>query len=241
MNYFEYHIGDYIKSTAHLSMLEDAAYRRLIDAYYTREAPLPLERAACYRLARAQAKDERRAVDAVLDEFFSLFPEGWRQKRCDEEIERFRTKSKKAKESADARWADKSIERNANAYANAMRTHEEGNATCARPSNQKPVTSNQSLPTGESALPKSAGKKRETQIPKDFAVSDRVRAWALESGFDRLDEHLSSFKLKCEAKGYTYINWDSAFMGAVSKDWAGIRGKAPPDYSAMIETLEDGV
>lgn len=41
MNFYEHHLGDYMRDTAHLSMIEDAAYRRLLDAYYIREAPLP--------------------------------------------------------------------------------------------------------------------------------------------------------------------------------------------------------
>jgi uncharacterized protein YdaU (DUF1376 family) len=70
-------------------MLEDAAYRRLIDAYYTREQSLPAEKKACYRLVRAQSKEEREAVDTVLGEFFDLLDDGWHQKRCDEEIARY--------------------------------------------------------------------------------------------------------------------------------------------------------
>lgn len=98
MNYYEHHIGDYIKATAHLSMLEDAAYRRLIDAYYTRELPLPVEKKACHRLARAFSKPEKEAVDTVLEEFFSLDADGWHQKRCDQEIEKYSEKRPAADE-----------------------------------------------------------------------------------------------------------------------------------------------
>lgn len=89
MNYYEHHLGDYIKATAHLSMLEDAAYRRLIDAYYAKESPLPADRKACHRLARAASKAERDAVDTILDEFFTLSDDGWHQPRCDEEIAKY--------------------------------------------------------------------------------------------------------------------------------------------------------
>ena len=98
MNYYELHIGDYIKATAHLSMVEDAAYRRLIDAYYTREAPLPLDRKAVHKLARAQSKDERAAVDYVLDEFFTQADDGWHQSRCDEEIMKYHEKAPRVQE-----------------------------------------------------------------------------------------------------------------------------------------------
>ena len=41
MNYYERHIGDYLKDTAHLSLLEHGIYGRLLDIYYTREEPIP--------------------------------------------------------------------------------------------------------------------------------------------------------------------------------------------------------
>ena len=98
MNYYEHHIGDYIKATAHLSMVEDAAYRRLLDVYYTREAPLPVDRKAVHKLARAQSKDERAAVDYVLEEFFVQHEDGWHQGRCDEEIMKFNERAPRAQE-----------------------------------------------------------------------------------------------------------------------------------------------
>ncbi len=44
MNYYPFHIGDYAKKTRHLSWDEDMAYRRLIDAYYLHEGPLPADK-----------------------------------------------------------------------------------------------------------------------------------------------------------------------------------------------------
>jgi hypothetical protein len=61
-------------------------------------------------------------VIVVLDEFFTRTDDGYRHKRCDEEVARYHEKQEKARSSANARWAKS--ERN----ANAMRTHSEGNA-----------------------------------------------------------------------------------------------------------------
>lgn len=93
MNYYPHHIGDYLKNTAHLTMLEDGAYRRLIDLYYLHESALPAEPKKVYRLARATQASERAAIDTILDEYFTLTEAGWTHKRCDEEIERGREKS----------------------------------------------------------------------------------------------------------------------------------------------------
>lgn len=92
MNYYPHHIGDYITATAHLTMIEDGAYRRLLDLYYSTEKPLPLERKALYRLARARAREEQEAINIVLEEFFELGDDGWTHSRCDEEIAKAKEK-----------------------------------------------------------------------------------------------------------------------------------------------------
>lgn len=149
MNFYPHHIGDYLSATAHLSWTEDCAYRRLLDAYYTREAALPADVAACCRLVRALSKDERAAVDVVLREFFALTDEGWRHGRCDEEIGKATAKRAKAAESANKRWQPKSASpgnanADATAGANAMRTHmpthSEGNAPNPNPNPKRENT-----------------------------------------------------------------------------------------------------
>lgn len=165
MNYYERHIGDYLKDTAHLSLLEHGIYTRLMDVYYTREAAVPEDQVA--RLIGARSKEEREALDAVLSEFFERTPNGWAQQRCDREIERYQDKQAKAKRSANARWSAKpsQSDRNADASTDAMRTHSEGNAPRARP--QTPDTNHQtqlipSVPDGTG--PADAGPPAE--LPK---------------------------------------------------------------------------
>ncbi|MCP4932959.1 MAG: hypothetical protein GY927_01855 [bacterium] len=67
-----------------------------------------------------------------------------------------------------------------------------------------------------------ASKTRKTSIPNDFEISERVREWAKEKGHTRIEEHLEAFKLQCQSKNYQYTDWDSAFMGAVRKNWASL-------------------
>lgn len=148
VNYYERHIGDYLKDTAHLSLLEHGIYSRLLDVYYTRETGIDAGAAA--RLIGARSKDELSAMKTVLEEFFTLVDGVWKQGRCDREIERYQDKQRKAKASADARWSHN--ERN----ANAMRTHTERIATAVRPqcegnALQTPDTSNQIEPIGSMA------------------------------------------------------------------------------------------
>jgi uncharacterized protein YdaU (DUF1376 family) len=104
MNYYEHHIGDYAEATAHLTFIEDATYSRLIRKYYATEKPLPIEIKLVQRLINARSKEEKNAVVSVLNEFFTLTDEGWRQERCDHEIARFKDKQLKARRSAEGRW-----------------------------------------------------------------------------------------------------------------------------------------
>lgn len=100
MNYYPFHLGDYAAHTAHLEPLEDLAYRRMLDAYYLREAPLPADPAEVARLIRM--RQNQGDVEAVLREFFVLSDEGWRHARCEEELERMQDKQAKARASAAA-------------------------------------------------------------------------------------------------------------------------------------------
>lgn len=84
MNYYEHHLGDYARDTAHLTMLEHGAYRCLLDRYYITEAGIPAEQA--HRLARARTNDEIAAVDAVLADFFELVDGVWINHRAEAEI-----------------------------------------------------------------------------------------------------------------------------------------------------------
>jgi uncharacterized protein YdaU (DUF1376 family) len=90
VNYYERHIGDYLKDTAHLSLLEHGIYTRLLDVYYTRESALPDDQVG--RLIGARTKDEKDALQMILQEFFHLVGGAWHQSRCDSELENFATK-----------------------------------------------------------------------------------------------------------------------------------------------------
>lgn len=77
-------------------------------------------------------------------------------------------------------------------------------------------------------------KSVKTQMPDGFAISERVRAWAAEKGFSRLEGHFENFISKAKAKGYEYADWDEGFMGAIRDDWAKLnqpRGSPPAKQS----------
>ena len=84
MHHFPFHVGDYASHTRHLSLMEDLAYRRLLDLHYTSEQPLAGDAATLARLICM--RDHVAEVDTVLNEFFALGQEGWSNARCTREI-----------------------------------------------------------------------------------------------------------------------------------------------------------
>jgi uncharacterized protein YdaU (DUF1376 family) len=156
VNYYSHHIGDYLTDTAHLSILEDGAYRRLMDRYYSTETPINSDETALFRVLRARSPEEQEAVRVVLEEFFDLTEAGWTHKRCDAEIEAFRAKSGKAAEAANKRWSKPSD-------ASAMPTHSERNADAMPTKNQEPRTNNQ-----EPTKSRTGATQRASRLPADW-------------------------------------------------------------------------
>ena len=100
MNFYPFHVGDYASHTAHLEPMEDLAYRRMLDLYYLREAPLPNDVQEVARLIRM--RNNLAEVESVLNEFFILTDIGWSSDRCQNELCRMLDKQTKAKASDDA-------------------------------------------------------------------------------------------------------------------------------------------
>jgi len=86
MNYYRRYVGDYLKDTSRLSMLEHGAYGLLLDYYYAEERPIPLDLDEVFRMVRAIAPAERRAIEKVLSAYFERRADGYHNARADEEI-----------------------------------------------------------------------------------------------------------------------------------------------------------
>ena len=126
MHYYQFNIGDYASHTRNLSLLEDLAYRRLLDEYYLHERPF----SECLTTVARQIgmRDHENEVKYVLETFFVLGEQGWENKRAEEEIARFKAKSESASKAGKA-----SAERRFNARS-----------TDVQPTNNhKPITNNQ--------------------------------------------------------------------------------------------------
>lgn len=74
------------------------------------------------------------------------------------------------------------------------------------------------------AAPKKSRAPAKTPLPDGFCISDRVRSWAVEKGYSHLERHFENFVGACKARGYSYVDWDEGFMGAIRNDWAKLNG-----------------
>ena len=86
MHFYKFHIGDYMSHTRHLSLLEDLAYRRLLDFYFLHEQPIKHRDAARQIGMREHEED----VLTVLNEFFLSTDEGFVNPRANKEIEEYK-------------------------------------------------------------------------------------------------------------------------------------------------------
>lgn len=228
MNYYERHIGDYLKDTSHLSLLEHGVYSRLMDVYYTREAGLPQAEVA--RLIGARSKDERAALAAVLAEFFVLVDGMYQQDRCEREIARFRSKSEKAKASINKRWekaraVDDSLnERNTNVSTDGYERITDDIHRAPVPSNQTPDTRHQKNQRESGAMLKVEGARPappltpvlsrfQVPLPDDWSPSDET-----VSRVTRARPDLAG-KVRMIAEDFRDYIATQAGVRALSADW----------------------
>jgi uncharacterized protein YdaU (DUF1376 family) len=110
MHYYQFHIGDYASHTRHLSLIEDIAYRRLLDFYYLHEQPIKQRDIA----RQIGMRDQEQDVLTVLNEFFVSTDDGFVSPRADKEIQHYHSKveqaSKAGKASAERRSSIRSTD-----------------------------------------------------------------------------------------------------------------------------------
>jgi uncharacterized protein YdaU (DUF1376 family) len=215
---------DYIGDTGHLSLMEHGAYLLLMAHYYMTGEPLPANAEQLHRICRAFADAERHACQSVLDQFFVLEGDVYRNARADEEIEKARKISEVRANAARSRHSAN----HANAYANAEQMH------------TQPQPQSQTHLQAEKAIAPSAPAKRASQMPVDFDLSDEMRQFARDNGLDAQRE-FDAFRDYHRSKGSKFLDWKSAWRtwirNAVKFAGKG-KGNAPP-AGYLNETRDD--
>jgi uncharacterized protein YdaU (DUF1376 family) len=155
MHYYQFNIADYRKDTGHLSMIENAIYRHLIDWYYLDESPIPLETKVVMRRLRLVSKEDEKALENVLSDFFER-EDGWRHKRIDQDIIEYHAMAEKNK--ANGKLGGRPKKTQSVTTWNPLETQSKGN--------QEPLTNNH-----KPIKPKSVGASA-TRLPADWKPSE---------------------------------------------------------------------
>lgn len=238
MNYYPFHLGDYATHTAHLDMLEDLAYRRLLDLYYLRESPIPSDVQEAARLIRMRQQVEY--VEAVLREFFEPTEDGWRHGRCDEELARMQDKQAKARASAEAsvraRQA-KAQHQSSERSTDAQPTLNDGQAEVELPT-PTPTPTPINTPSLRSGVERTVTVKKPDDVPpeiwRDFqAVRKAKRSPLTPKAFEGIEREAKKAGLSitealtiCIERGWQgfQASWDWKRTGSG-------RGPAPENFS----------
>lgn len=161
MHYFKFNIGDYARSTRHLSNDEDLAYRRLIDMYYETETCIPLETQWVARRIRLPVD----VVEIVLQDMFQRTDDGWKHARCEQEIAEYHRQVEKNRANGKRGGRPKTAKKNP-----------VGSQPDASPipdvtltTNHKPLTTNQDKHSNECMS--------ETEVSDTFDPKDVVEVW----------------------------------------------------------------
>jgi uncharacterized protein YdaU (DUF1376 family) len=173
MHYYQFNIGDYAKSTKHLTLLEDLAYRRLLDIYYDTEKPLISNVKQLARIAgMSEYIDE---INNVLSDFFTETEEGFTQKKTACEIQAYQAKAGAARVNGKLGGRPKKThpEPKETQSVNFTNPDETGLKPNYKPLtiNQEPLTNNQELTL------KDTGTKAKRFVPPTL---DQIRSYCNE-------------------------------------------------------------
>ncbi|MDD4927512.1 MAG: YdaU family protein [Methylotenera sp.] len=90
MNFIDkYHLGDHLRITKRMTLIQEGAYIRLTHEYYSLEKPLPCDIKEIHYLVGANTEEEVDAVNSVLKSLFVLNEDGWHNDACDAVLARY--------------------------------------------------------------------------------------------------------------------------------------------------------
>lgn len=225
MHYFKFNIGDYASHTRHLSLMEDLAYRRLLDLAYTTEMPITSDLHALSRLINM--REQKTEINDVLEEFFISVEEGWIHNRVLKEMEETGGRVDKAKTAAKARWEKQK-------HAQSMLTHCLSDATSINnntPSKENDATHYPLPITQDTDKPKrkrsatcniqtfldDCKEKNIERIPKDDPIFDFAEKNNIP--MDMIRVCWQQFVRTHKESGKRQKDWRSAFRNCVRGNW----------------------
>ena len=225
MHFYSFNIKEYCHATAHLTNEECLAYRRILDMYYDREAPINLD----IELVARRVRCEVAAVRNVLQEFFIQTEDGWVQPRVQKELEATYAKSEKARAAALL-----SVKTRKN-QADAQRTLN-GRSTPVQLHNTQDIIPN-------------TQKKKETAslvFPEELDTDEFKASWNDYMTYRRLMKMKTLKSASLQAKFKEMASWGhdqaiTAISNSIANGWQGIfepTGKPTSSYQKTSAVTE---
>ena len=231
MHYYQFNIGDYASHTRHLDLLEDLAYRRILDLYYLHERPLNGD--ATFVAKQIGMRNEAAIVRDVLNEFFEKTEEGYVNGRADKEIAHYHSKIEQASRAGKA-----SAERRSNARSTDVQPNIKQETINIKQETKKKATV-VATPEGvsqsvwdEFIAHRKAKKAKVTQLVIEGIAKEASKAgWSLEDALkETIVRNWQSFKADWVAvKPQMQNKWDVA----------GITTPPPPNQDAALRKIEE--
>jgi uncharacterized protein YdaU (DUF1376 family) len=212
-------VGDLLADTMDFSPALFGAYMKILIHQWVSEQPMTQKEML---IASGLSKNIFQKNWSVLEKKFSSKNGKYFSPRMAEEIAKSRAKSRKAAESAHARW-------NANAYPNALRTHD--GSICSSDASHSHSHKEKEKET------KRKPKSRGTRLPENWYPSEELFAWAANERPDlnipkTIDKFCDYWHSVPGSKGVK-LKWDLVFRNwirnegdnGISKQSGGTTGR----------------
>lgn len=225
MHYFQFNIGDYASHTRHLSLLEDLAYRRLLDLYYLRDGELYGDEAEVAR--QIGMRDHVPEVTQVLQDFFCIGEDDrWTHDRCDAEMADYQRFLEKQRENG--KLGGRPCKNPKKPTANPDVTQAKPKKTLT--TNHQPLTTNQDI----------SSSNEDVSSGDDLTVEDVISAWndlAEECGLSKVTKVTETRRrhIKARIAEYDTEDWSKA-MGAIYRS-KFLRGENDRGWKADFDFL----
>lgn len=255
MNYYRRYVGDYLRDTSRLSVLEHGAYNLLLDYYYADERPLPSDLDEVYLMVRAMTPADRKAVDKVLRLYFTLEADGYHNARADHEIRVSQTArgnggkgGRKPTDDGTGSGTGKLTGLPTGTYTGLETGTTTGLPTGDGAGSGHPPTTNHQPPTASHQKASSdtspkpeTGEARALRLPAHWLPSESLRVWTIEQrpewSDDRLRREVMQFVDHYDGTGEKRVNWDAAWRkwirGGIERDRTSGRAPIRTDPAAM--------
>lgn len=256
MHYYQFNIGDYAAHTKGLSLLEDLAYRRLMDEYYLAERPLNGCSTDVARLIGMIDNDAE--VAYILGRYFKSVDGFYVHDAIENNILSYKNKSEKASVAGKASAKSRACNRRS---TNVQQTMNVRSTNVQPTNNHKPITNNHepvvitAQPESGKAVAIATAKTKGTRLTSDWQLPKASGEWALSEGFTREmvlfeADKFRDYWISKSGRDAVKLDWDATWRNWIRNSKTNIKktfseqkqdyldGKAKKFYEPLL-TMTD--